>query len=129
MGESGCVAWMFESKGVITIAKSVVAEDKLTDLVIDAGADDIKTDDDAVYEIYTSPQALETVKAKITENKIAIESAAVAMIPKNTVKLDGDDAKKCLDFMDALDEHEDVKSVTANFDIDQEVLDKVSQGK
>lgn len=125
MGETGCVSWMFESKGQILISKTGVSEDKVTELAIESGADDIHTDGDS-YEVITAPSELESVKKKLTDAKLTIEHAEVALIPKNTVKLEGDQAKRCLDLMNMLDEHEDVKTVTANFDIDQSILDKVS---
>jgi YebC/PmpR family DNA-binding regulatory protein len=125
MGESGSVAWMFESKGQILIAKSAASEDKLTELAIEAGAEDIRTDEEG-FEVLTAPSDFESVKAKLTAEKIPLESAQLALLPKNTIHLEGDAARKCLDLVNALDEHEDVKSVNANFDIDKEIIDKVS---
>jgi len=126
MGESGCVAWMFESKGGIAISKSAVSEDKLTEIAIDAGAEDILADDPTVFEVITAPADFEKVKAQLLANKINIENAEISFHPKSTVELDGDDARKCLALVDALDEHEDVKTVSANFDIAQDILDKVT---
>ena len=126
MGASGSVSWMFETKGDITILRDGLSEEKITEIAIDAGAEDIKTDDATLIEIITSPADFETVKSKLTEAKIPLESAAVALLPKNTIHLEGDDARKCLDLVNALDEYEDVKSVTANFDMDQELIDKIS---
>jgi YebC/PmpR family DNA-binding regulatory protein len=126
LGESGSVAWMFEQKGYITVAKSAAAEEKITNLAIDAGADDIKTDDEEVYELFTAPSDFETVKAKLSEAKISTSSAEISLIPKNTVALEGDNAKRCLDLMNALDEHEDVKTASANFDISKEIMESLS---
>src|SRR5258706_1307683 len=127
MGESNCVAWMFENKGIIAISKKEVSEDKLTSLAIESGAEDIKTDDGEVFEVITAPSDFEAIKVKITEAKIPFESAAIHFVPKNTVKLEDEgDARKVLELMDDLNEHEDVKSVTANFDIPQAILEKVS---
>ena len=126
MGESGCVSWMFENKGLITVLKKSVDEDKITELAIDSGADDIVTGDPEVYEITMSPADFDRVKAKLGEAKIPLESATISLIPKNTVKLDGTDAERCLKMVEALDEHEDVKNVSANFDIAEDVLKKLS---
>ncbi len=128
LGETGSVGFMFEQKGFIIVAKSSMPEDKITDLIIDAGADDIKTEDD-VYEIYTPPHGMEAVKAKLTEAKVPVQSAEVMLIPKNTVPLEGDVAKRCLDLMNVLDDYDDVKTATANFDISQETMEKVTSGQ
>jgi YebC/PmpR family DNA-binding regulatory protein len=128
LGESGSVAWMFEQKGYITIAKSAVDEEKLTTLAIELGADDIKTEDD-VFEIFTAPHDFDSIKTKLTEAKIPLQSAEIALLPKNTVTLEGDAAKRCLDLMTVLEEHEDVKTATANFDISKETMEKVSSAQ
>lgn len=128
MGESGSVAWMFEQKGYITVEKSKVDEEKITSLAIDLGADDIKTDDDEVYEVTTAPSDFETIKTKLTEAKIPLASAEISLLPKNTVPLDAEGAKKCMDLMNALEENDDVKSVTANFDIPEEIMNGLNGG-
>lgn len=125
LGESGSVSWMFEKKGYITVDKKGVDEEKITTLAIDLGAEDIKSDDD-IYEIFTAPNDFQTIKDKLTEAKIAIASAELSLLPKNSVTLDEDQARKCLALMDALDEHEDVKTANANFDISKEIMEKVS---
>lgn len=126
LGESGSVAWMFEQKGYIAVQKSAVSEDQITALAIELGAEDIKTDDEDVYEITTAPSDFETIKTKLAENKIPAQTAELSMIPKNTVRLEGDQAMRCLELMDALEEHEDVKSANANFDIPKEVMEQLS---
>jgi YebC/PmpR family DNA-binding regulatory protein len=126
MGESGSVSWMFEQKGYITVAKDAAEEEKLTNFAIEFGAEDIKTDDDEVFEIITAPADFETVKTKLSEMKIPLASAEISLIPKNTVTLEGDHAKRCLDLMDALESHDDVKTANANFDISKETMEKVS---
>jgi YebC/PmpR family DNA-binding regulatory protein len=126
LGESGSVSWMFEKKGYIAIEKKGVDEEKLTTLAIDLGAEDIKSDDSDVFEVFTSPNDFQTVKDKLTENKMPITSAEINLIPKNTVTLDEDQARKCLELMDELDNHEDVKTASANFDIPQDIMEKVS---
>lgn len=129
LGESGSVSWMFEPKGTITVLKSTVDEEKITNLAIELGAEDIKTDDDEVYEITTTVADFETIKSKLTEAKITFASAEAGLVPKNTVQLEGDQAKRCLDLMDALEEYDDVKTATANFDISKETMEKISAGQ
>lgn len=126
LGETGSVAFMFENKGLIAVAKASIDEEKLTNLAIDLGADDIKTDVDEVYEIYTAPADVDAIKAKLIEAKAQVEQAEVSLIPKNTVPLDENNARKCLALMDALDEYDDVTTATANFDIPKEIMEKVS---
>ena len=126
MGESGCVSWMFENKGLITVLKNSIEEDKITELAIDLGAEDIKTEDPEFYEITTAPADFERIKLKFQETKIPVETSSLGFVPKNTVKLDGNDAERCLKLVEALDEHEDVKNVSANFDISEELINKLS---
>jgi YebC/PmpR family DNA-binding regulatory protein len=129
MGASGSVSWIFETKGYITIPKGSVDEEKITALAIDLGAEDIKTDDTEVYEVFTAPADFETIKNKLTEAKLTMEGASINLIPKTTVKLQGDQAVSCLKLVEALDEYEDVKSVNANFDIDEKEMEKLSSGR
>lgn len=128
MGESGSVAWIFDVKGYVAVPKDAASEETITALAIDAGAEDLKADGDA-YEIYTDPLQLDAVKEAITSRGIAVDAAEVSRIPKNSVALDGDDAERCLRLMDALDEHDDVKSASANFDIPQETIDRYADGR
>ncbi|MFN0117922.1 MAG: YebC/PmpR family DNA-binding transcriptional regulator [Elusimicrobiota bacterium] len=125
MGESGSVSWIFESKGFITIDKKGVDEEKMTNMAIELGAEDIKSDSD-VFEIYTAPHDFDLIKAKLIENKFTLASAELSLIPKNTVPLEGDDALRCLKLMNALEDHDDVKTANANFDIAPEIIEKVS---
>ena len=125
LGESGCVSWMFESKGFLTVPKDSVSEEKMTNVAIEVGADDIKTDGD-LYEIYTSPTELDPIKQKLIDAKIKIESGEISRFPKNTVKLEGDNAVQCLELMNALEEHDDVTTTSANFDIADEIIKRVS---
>jgi len=126
LGESGCVSWMFDLKGYISVPKDGVSEDKITDLAIEAGAEDIKTEEQ-FYEIFTDPSQVDAVKDKLNENKIKIEGAEVARIPKNTVKVEGEDAERCLKLIEALEDHDDVKTTSANFDIPAEIMEKMSK--
>jgi YebC/PmpR family DNA-binding regulatory protein len=127
MGESGCVGWMFERKGYITIAKSAKPEEELMDIVLEAGALDFKSDsDDEVYEIITEASDLDKVKKALQDKNLPIASSEISMIPQTSINLVGDDAAKMLKLMDSLEEHDDVKNVYANFEISSEEISKLN---
>ncbi len=127
LGESGCVAWMFDKKGYILIQKDTIDEDSLMDAILEAGAEDLKNEpDEDNYEIYTSPEDLDSVKEALLNCGVKIELAEVSMIPRNTVILDESSASRMLKLMDILEDHDDVQNVYANFDIPDEVMQAVS---
>jgi YebC/PmpR family DNA-binding regulatory protein len=118
MGESGCVAWMFQAKGHIAIdRKAWTDEDKLMGLAIDSGSEDIKTDDPEVYEIVTAPADLEKVKQALEGAKVPLLSAENTMLPQNYVELTGGAAGQMVSLIEELEGHDDVKEVYANADI------------
>lgn len=121
MAGAGSVSWIFEKKGYIAVAKSTIEEDRLMSIVLDAGAEDMIIED-AEYGVKTLPQDFFKVKKALEDAKVKIESAELTMLPKNTVKLTGDDARKVLELIDSLEEHEDVQNVYANFDIPDEII-------
>jgi YebC/PmpR family DNA-binding regulatory protein len=124
LGEAGCVAWMFDEKGYILVEKKTIDEDTLMSQALDAGADDIKNDpEEENYEITTAPEDFNTVKEFLTEKNIAMNLTEVTQIPQNYVKLEGKDAKKMLTLMEALEDHDDVQNVYANFDIPDEMME------
>jgi YebC/PmpR family DNA-binding regulatory protein len=125
LGETGCVSWMFERKGYFVVERSAASEDKLLDLVLSVGADDLREDGDN-YEILSAPERFEAVKAALEAAHIPLAVAEVSMIPQNYVKLEGRDAQTMLKLMEALEEHEDVQNVWANFDIDETELQAAS---
>jgi|SRR5579864_4676156 len=125
LGESGCVGWMFKRRGVISIEKSGADEDKLLELALDAGADDVVTDDDG-YQVMTSVEIFGAVRDAIEKAKIPILSAEVMMVPENTVKVTGHTATQVLKLMEELEDHDDVQSVAANFDISEEEMAQFS---
>lgn len=127
MAESGSVSFLFEKKGSITVKKSAIGEDDLMGLVLDAGADDLKTDKADVYEVLTSPEAFDKVKKALEDKKIALESAEVGTIPKTTIPIDEKKAGSILALYDALDEYEDVQNVYANFEISDEIMAKLEK--
>ena len=123
MGETGCVSWMFDKKGYILVNKSGVDEDSLMSLALDAGAEDFKSDpEEENYEITTLPEDLNKVNQFLEENNIAMNLSEVTMIPQNYVMLEAKDARKMLKLMDALEDHDDVQNVYANFDIPDEIM-------
>lgn len=124
LGESGCVSWNFEQKGYITINKQDVNEDELMSIALELGAEDFRSDDEEVYEVITSPENFESIKQEL-QKRYQLQQAEVTMLPKTYVKLTGKEAEQVLQLMDALEEHDDVKNVYANFDIDKEVLEKI----
>ncbi len=126
MGEPGSVAWVFEKKGLVVIEKDKVDEETLMDIALEAGADDIR-DEGTEWEVETAPEALPDVRDAITGAGIEIISAEVSMVPSNTVKLEDEkQAKQMLLLMEALEENDDVQKVYANFDIPQDILEKVA---
>jgi YebC/PmpR family DNA-binding regulatory protein len=125
LGENGCVAWMFDRKGYLTLDASEIAEDDLLEIVLEAGGDDIRGDGE-VYEIYTAPEAFEEVRSALEARGLTIAEAEITMVPQNSVKLEGKQAEQVLRFMDALDDHEDVRKAYANFDISDEVMAQLS---
>lgn len=120
-GASNSVAWMFHRKGIIRILRPNYKEDDLLTLVLEAGADDMRTDEDT-YEIMTAPEQFETVRQFLADKQVPIEDAEIQRIPENTVKVEGKDAEQVLKLIEALEDHEDVQHVFGNFDIDDKVM-------
>ncbi|MBI3812794.1 MAG: YebC/PmpR family DNA-binding transcriptional regulator [Nitrospirae bacterium] len=125
MAEAGSVSWMFHRKGRLIVDKSKSDEDTLMNLVLEAGAEDLQSAEDS-FEVITSPHDFEAVRKVLEDRKIATVSAEVAYIPQNTVSLDGKDAEQMLKLMELLDDHDDVQNIHANFDIPQDVMEKVA---
>jgi YebC/PmpR family DNA-binding regulatory protein len=118
LGEQGSVAWMFERKSQIIVDGEKAGEDQLMAIALDAGADDIR-DQGGAWEIISPPEAHEAVLKALENAKIPNESAEIAMIPKNTVKLEGKNAQAMLKLFDVLDEHDDVQNVYGNYEVDE----------
>jgi YebC/PmpR family DNA-binding regulatory protein len=118
LGESNCVSWMFEKKGYIVLSKDKAPEETLLEVVLDAGGDDVR-DDGGSWEILTPPERVHAVKEALAARGIQVTSAEVSMVPKNTVRVEGKKAQHLLSMMEALEEHDDVQNVWANFDIDE----------
>ena len=118
LGESGSVGWMFEKKGYIVVEKSAKSEEELFELAIDAGADDLRDDEDN-FEIITSPDAFDAVLTAVKQAGVEPQVAEVEMVPQNYIKLEGADARQMLKLIEALEDHDDVQKVSANFDISE----------
>jgi len=127
MAESGAVSFLFDKKGLIAVKKGAIGEDELMGLVLDAGAEDLKTDKEDVFEVVTPPEVFEAVKKTLEDKKVVLDSAEVTMIPKTTVPLDEKKAEQVLRLYDALDGHDDVQNVYANFDISEAVMAKLEK--
>ena len=125
LGEPGCVAWMFEQKGLIVLEKDKVDEEQLLELALEAGAEDVK-EEESEFEVITEPSAFETVRKAIDDAGMPYTLAEVTMIPKNTVKVEGKKAQQMLNLMQGLEDNDDVSHVYANFDISDDVLEAMS---
>jgi YebC/PmpR family DNA-binding regulatory protein len=122
LGESNSVAWMFAKKGYIVVDKSAADEEKLLNAVLEAGGDDLRDDGDS-WEIISEPAAFEAVRDAVKALGIEPASAEIAMIPQNYVKLEGKAANQMVKLMEVLDDHEDVKHVWSNFDIEEKEIE------
>jgi YebC/PmpR family DNA-binding regulatory protein len=125
IGESGCVAWMFSRKGYLVVEKSKTSEDDLLDIILEAGAEDLR-EDGSNYEIFTPPDKYEAVVEALKNNDIEIAASSLGQIPQNYVKLEGKQAQQLLRLMEELEDHDDVQNVWANFDIDEEEIAQYS---
>jgi len=123
LGEAGCVAWLFNSRGLITVETNAQDAEELALEAIDAGADDVKIDNNYV-EIYTKPQELEKVREALEQKNIAIASAEVSMVPKTTVELEEKVALQTLRLLDRLEELDEVQLVASNADFSDSILEK-----
>ncbi len=123
LGETGCVSWMFNWKGMIIISREKYPdEDEIMELALEIGADDMKMDEDYYY-VYTDPADLNSVREALEENDLEIESAELSAVPTSTVKLEDKDARKLLKLIDALDDLDDVRRVHSNFEVDDALLE------
>ena len=118
LGESNCVSWKFEKKGYIVVPKEKASEETLLEVVLEAGGDDVR-DDGGNWEILTPPDRLHAANEALGARGIQVTSAEISMVPKDSVKVEGKKAQQLLSMMEALEEHEDVQNVWANFDIDE----------
>ena len=123
LAETGSVAWMFNRKGVITLPKQGKTEDEILEIILDAGADDLQTEED-FFEIQTSIESFELVRKALAEKNINIENASLQWIAQNYVRASGEDAEKVVNLIESLEESDDVQNVYSNADIDEESINK-----
>ena len=124
LGETGCVNWMFSKKGTILVPRSAIGEEKLIELALELGADDVASDPESPeYEVRCEPESFEAVREGLKGTGVGIVSAEVAMVPQSTVHLEGKAADQMLRLMNALEECDDVQNVWANFDISDEAME------
>lgn len=126
LGENGCVAWMFDKKGSILFEKKTVGEDALLEVALEAGADDVR-DQESEWEVITEPAAFEGVRKAIENKGWKYLEARVGMIPQNTIRLEAGRAEQMLRLMEKLEDNDDVQNVYANFDIPDDVMEKLSE--
>lgn len=121
MGENGSVAWMFDRKGIITLPIQNKTEDEIMDIVIEAGAEDLQTEED-YFEVQTDLESFEPVRKALVAADMQIENASLQWIAKNTINVSGDDAEKVMKIIEAMDDSEDVQNVYSNADFDEELI-------
>ena len=121
MAGQGAVNWIFEKKGYFVVSKEAITEDKLMSIALEAGAEDLQTEE-STYAITTAPQDFENVRKALEEKKIPLDVSELSMIPKSTVKVTGEEAKKVLALVGELEDNDDVQNVYANFDIPDEII-------
>ncbi|MFH1081016.1 MAG: YebC/PmpR family DNA-binding transcriptional regulator [Pseudomonadota bacterium] len=125
LGENGCVSWIFEKKGSLVLDRTSVNEDELMELALEAGAQDVRGED-REFEVITDPISFERVKNAIDQRKIKYIEAKISLIPQTTVKLEAGKAEQMLKMMEKLEDHDDVQNVYANFDIDDDIMERLS---
>ncbi|MGV1099459.1 YebC/PmpR family DNA-binding transcriptional regulator [Thiovibrio sp. JS02] len=126
MGESGCVSYMFDKKGSMLVEKGVIDEDKLMELALDAGAEDV-VEEDGVFQVLTAPDDFNGVREALEKAGVTFVEASISMIPKNTVEVaDEKTAIQLMKLIDNLEDNDDVQKVHANFDIPDALMEKIS---
>jgi YebC/PmpR family DNA-binding regulatory protein len=123
LGTPGSVRFQFEKKGYFAVEKSVVGEEKLMEIALEAGADDLQTEDAEAYEIYTTPENFEAVRQALESNKIETVEAKLGMIPSTYVAVDEQKSKQIMRLLEMLDDHDDSQNVWSNFDIPAEMME------
>jgi YebC/PmpR family DNA-binding regulatory protein len=127
LGGSGAAGWAFDRLGVITLEKAAATEDQLMEAAVEAGAEDYR-DEGETWGVYTPPNDLDRVTSALEAKKLVIQSSKLAFIPKNKKPMSGRDAEVCLNLVEALDEHDDVQNVFADFDLSEEELARIAAG-
>jgi YebC/PmpR family DNA-binding regulatory protein len=126
LGATGCVAWMFDRKGLVVLPADAIDEEALFELALEAGADDVRTESDR-YDIICEVDAFHDVSAAIEAAQLATDVCKITRIPQDTIDLDAEAAKKVLKLMEALDDHDDVQNVSSNFNVPDEVMAEMGE--
>ena len=125
LGESGCVAYMFDKKGVMLVDKTTTTEEELMDFAIEAGADDV-TEEDDTFQVVTAPEDFDEVRENLEKAGVEFVEASISMIPQNTIEITEEKpARAILRLLDSLEGHDDVQNVYANFDIDDDLMEQL----
>ena len=127
LGESGSVGWMFQRKGSLDVPKSASGEERLMELLLDAGLEDLSSDDDIYYTVITDVRELETAKKALDDAGIVYENAKTDLIPENYIELEADDAQKVIRLIDALEGNDDVLSVFSNMEISESAMNSLNE--
>ncbi len=125
LGETGCVAWMFNKKGLITVEKNGVNDESLLDSILTGGGDDFSDEDD-VYVVESTPDQMISVREQLEADGFSVISSEIMLTPQNSVSVEGETAKRVIQLLEALDDHDDVQKVSANFDFDDAEIEEVS---
>ena len=125
LGETGCVAWMFNKKGLITVEKNGVNDESLLDSILTGGGDDFSDEDD-VYVVESVPDQMISVREQLEADGFSVISSEIMLTPQNSMSVEGETAKRVIQLLEALDDHDDVQKVSANFDFDDAEIEKVS---
>jgi len=126
LGEAGSVSWMFEKKGYMTLPKKKTNEDQLMTVALDAGAEDIRSGDTENYEVITLPADFEKIKKTLEDAKLILAFSEITYLPQSTVHLEEKEAEQMIKIMEALEDHDDVQNVSANFDISDDIMEKIN---
>jgi YebC/PmpR family DNA-binding regulatory protein len=124
LGETGCVAWMFQTRGLIAVDKAGVDEERLLEIILEAGAEDLNEEGES-FEVTTDPAEFENVKKSVEDTGISCVFAEVTKIPQSRIRLEGKEAEQMLKLLSALEDNDDVNAVHANFDIDDEIIERI----
>ena len=125
LGETGCVAWMFNKKGLITVEKNGVNDESLLDSILTGGGDDFSDEDD-VYVVESVPDQMISVREQLEADGFSVISSEIMLTPQNSMSVEGETAKRVIQLLEALDDHDDVQKVSANFDFDDAEIEEVS---
>ena len=127
LGESGSVGWMFHRKGTLDVPVSAAGEDRLMEILLDAGLEDLNSDDENYFTVITDIKDLENVKKALDDSKISYENAKIDLIPENYIELEAEDARKVIKLIDALESNDDVQGVYSNMDISESAMSSLNE--